>query len=107
MTANRPSEWTHIGQMPRFCANSREISKLQIWGMVQEKSNHNTAKRTSGVWRTTVLGEEFARGIVFTASHAFVLSPGNRLLGFEESLSTIRAVLGKNFDYHELMRGEG
>jgi muconolactone delta-isomerase len=107
MVANYGREWIHTSKMPRFSAQSNEVSKLAFWGLVQQKVNTDSSKRTSGVWRTTVAGEEFAWSRTALPSHVFIESPGNTLAGFESTTTDIVEALGDHFDYPELMRGGG
>lgn len=107
MAANRGREWVSVNEMPRYCANSNEVSKLMHWELAEQKPNTNTGKRTSGVWRLTATGVLFAHDAMTVPSHAFLSSPGNVLLGFEDAHVGVREALGRHFNYAELMTGGG
>lgn len=106
LAKNRALNWTHINQMPRRSINSREFGKLFFWGLITEKREENKGtKRTSGIYRVTIKGSAFAFNRIKVPSHAFIQSPGSRLVGFEETHTSIIDALGKHFNYEELMRG--
>jgi xanthine/CO dehydrogenase XdhC/CoxF family maturation factor len=106
LVVHRGTEWTHTSLLPRFSAQSNEISKLMFWRLVDNQPNLDSAKKTSGVWRATDEGVLFVqRRDSRVPSHVFVRSPGNSLLGFESDTVTAREALGKKFDYAELMAG--
>lgn len=80
-----------------------DYAKLQYWGMIENCPNDNPGQRTSGLWRPTELGVEFAHMRRRAASHAYVFN--NSVVRFEDQYITIEDALGEHFNYRELMRG--
>ena len=103
--------WTQSGyawcdvpsQAPAWVLKAREYPKLAWWGLIEEKPKEEGQKgRTSGLWRVTQLGADFARSCVSVPRYAFVYN------GTVEDFTTaapiyIRSALGDRFDYRELM----
>lgn len=76
------------------------LSLLEWWGLVQQATNSDTAKRCSGRWAATPRGVAFAKGQIAVASHVFLYN--NRVEGWGARETTIRDALGKKFNYEEL-----
>lgn len=108
MATHEAGEWKHLArEAGRYVLRNRDYSKLTHWRMVEERPNLNDpSKRTSGFWRITDRGWEFAANQTREPSHIFVQSPGERFLGFEETSTDVIEALGDHFDYTELMYGE-
>lgn len=79
-----------------------DYAKLRYWGLIEQKPNEDSAKRTSGFWRLTQKGLDFVDLKIGVPSHALVVS-GGMLVGFVDSTVYINDV--PNFNYAELMRG--
>ena len=97
-------QWCNVPQTaPAWVLKAREYPKLAWWGLIEEKPKEDGQKgRTSGVWRVTQLGADFARSCVSVPRYAFVYN------GQVEDFTTaapvyIRSALGDRFDYAELM----
>ena len=107
LVANHDLEFAHIAQGAGvIILRNRDYSKLELWGLIEQKYNNDPAKRTSGVWRATAAGKDFALRKTRVASHIYVLSPGQKVLGWEPATTNVVEALGGDFNYHELMRGE-
>ena len=96
--------WCDVpSQAPSWVLKAREYPKLAWWGLIEEKPKEQHHKgRTSGLWRVTQLGADFARSCVSGPRYAFVYN------GTVEDFTTaapiyIRGALGDRFDYAELM----
>lgn len=96
--------WCNVPQTaPAWVLKAREYPKLAWWDLIEEKPKEDGHKgRTSGVWRVTQLGADFARSCVSVPRYAFVYN------GQVEDFTTaapvyIRSALGDRFDYSELM----
>ena len=102
---NHPTKvWIDVpAQAPSWVLKAREYPKLAWWGLIEEKPKEEHHKgRTSGSWRVTQLGADFARSCVSVPRYAFVYN------GTVEDFTTaapiyIRGALGNRFDYAELM----
>lgn len=79
-----------------------DYAKLRHWGLLESRPNDDETKRTSGLWRPTELGSQFARGVILMPSHAYIYN--NTVDGFTDSTTTIREALGDAFDYAELWK---
>lgn len=84
-----------------------DFAKLIYWKLVEEKprtEGDDSNGRTSGYWRITDKGRQFAKGTVAVESH--VLLYDGQLIGFTPDSITIQEALGSRFNYEELMREE-
>lgn len=81
-----------------------DYGKLAYWGLCKLKANtDDSSRRTTALWRPTSKGVAFAYGSVRVPKWALVYD--GKLLDFDNSSTvSIRDVLGKRFDYAELMR---
>jgi len=99
-------EWVHAPSVaPRHVLRSNEISRLKLWGLVEEKENTATSKKCSGFWKITEKGRDYAGKKIKLPKHCYVYH--KEVLGFSEETADIVDALGDHFDYRELMRGEG
>lgn len=83
-----------------------DYAKTRYYGFVEhkEKDPSDISKRTSGRWRLTEKGLEFVMGMSRVPTHMFIYD--QKFLGFDEKKTTdIKEVLGKDFNYDELMNG--
>ena len=99
--------WINVQrEAPRRLVQSFQLGTLKHWGLVEQKKNERTEKRTSGIWRPTELGRRFVinRWQVMP-THVFIRN-GDRE-GYADETCTIEEALGEDFDYAELMRGGG
>ena len=88
-------------QAPGWLTRSRELPKTRYWGLIEEKPNLDPTKRCSGIWRPTQAGVDFVFSRVSVSSHVYLFN--NTVEGFAETRVLIRDVLGKDFDYSELL----
>lgn len=79
-----------------------DYAKLRHWGLLESRPNDDDTKRTSGLWRPTELGIDFAQGRARMPSHVYIYN--NKVDGFTDSTITIREALGDAFDYAELWK---
>jgi len=99
-------DWVHLRRtIPALVAEVQgDTSKLTHWGLAEAKpSEEDSTKRDSGIWRITAHGRAFVLGTHEVPSHAYVATPGDRLLGMESTTVDIVEALGEHFDYQELM----
>lgn len=83
-----------------------DYAKLRYWGLI-EKSPHNPdpKKKSSGLWRLSTTGRDFALNRVTINSTCYYSHPPGEILGFEPDQVSIVDALGKHFDYSSLMSG--
>ncbi len=107
LTANGDDDaWVHINDLPKRILSSREFGKLIYWGLLEQRTNVEDSRRSSGFWRTTEAGRDFALGLTVVPSHVFVKIPGGEFIDFEDTMVNVHDTIGDRFDYGELMRGE-
>lgn len=80
-------------------------SLLPFWGLIETKPSDDPAKKHSGVWRPTEKGHAFVAGELAIPRRVVVYN--NALERFDGTDATIRAALGKKFNYEELMGAGG
>lgn len=79
-----------------------DFSKLALWGLIEEKENSETKKRTSGLWRLTEKGINFIKGKSSVPKYVFIYN--GKLAEKSAEHVSIRDVLGKEFDYTSLIQ---
>ena len=101
----RRKGWVDVANGPKYILKSREIGKLEHWGLVQRKPHKegDQGKKFSGFWRITEMGERFVKGLTVEPSHVVLYA--NVLQDVSDKLTTIIEALGDKFDYNELMEG--
>ncbi len=96
--------WIHLKQFPMI-QNRRgggDYGKLVHWGLIEQKPNDDEPdKRTSGEWRPTPKGVEFAHRRIKIPDAVFLYD--NIRQGFSDINIDIEYALGQNFSYQELM----
>lgn len=80
-----------------------DFSKAKYWGLIEPKENTDDDKKSSGYWRLTSIGIAFVRGKQSVAGAALVFD--DKVIGFTDDPTDIRAALGHKFSYDELMNG--
>lgn len=93
--------WKHVAHNRGLWCG--DYAKLRYWGLIEQASNDDTAKKTSGQWRPTELGREFAMGN--TTIPKYVYTYDTKALVFSNSQTTVKESLGSKFDYEELIKG--
>jgi len=79
-----------------------DFSKLKHWGLIEkEPINDDPKKRTSGMWKITPLGELFVEDRAKVHKYAHIFNDNLEMMS--GPAVGIREVLGKDFDYSELM----
>jgi len=83
--------------------SNTELSKLAYWGLIEEKKNEDSSKRTSGYWRITQRGIDFVNKKILLPRHALIYN--GKCRGFTKEGVSIIMALGDKFNYDELMQG--
>ena len=91
----------HITDFQVKRAGGGDLAKMEAWGLVEQQTNHETKKRTSGMWRITPYGRNFVFGLVSVPKYKHFYD-GDVYKTSAEHI-TIRDALGKKFNYSELM----
>lgn len=98
------ARWYHVNEAP-LIQNRRgggDKDKLKLFGLAEEKPNHDDPKkRSSGFWRPTKAGIDFADGKITISEKAWTFN--STPLVFSDKHVTIHDVLGKKYDYAEVI----
>lgn len=81
-----------------------DFGKLAYWALIEAAPNDDPAKRTSGIWRPTPRGVEFAHNRLAVASHVEVFN--GQVLAYADDRVTVVDCLGTSFNYADLVAGE-
>ena len=97
----RSGEWINVKDFLREnkFPNSHDWTLLRYWGFLEERQEEGT----SGEWRVTDDGRDFALNQRIAKKHLFLFD--NRFYGWGEATTNILEALGDKFNYFELMRG--
>ena len=103
----RSGEWINIPETgPRFLLRTGgQFSVLEHWGLIEQQASDDGAKRTSGMWRPTDKGVDFATKKVRVPSHVHLYD--NTVRGWSDRSLDVVEALGSKFDYAELMKDGG
>lgn len=102
--ANYPEGWVPVADTaPTFVRRSNEVSRLALWGLVEDQPSDTPARRNSGVWRPTDNGRRFALRTLRVPSHVLIFN--NVIYGWSAEQIDIDGALGEAFRYDELMAG--
>jgi hypothetical protein len=98
--------WVNVSEDgPRWLVKvGGTLATLAHWGLIEDKPNKDTTKRTSGIWRPTKEGVEFAFGHSEVPSHCVLYN--NSPIDWVARRADIIKALGKKFDYQEMMSDE-
>lgn len=99
-------EYHHIGKLVKAgVAGGGDFAKLVYWGLVEEepKDPENKEKRTSGMWKITPTGVAFVENRQTVPRYARVYD--SRFLGLIGDQIGVKDVIGKKFNYEDLMGG--
>jgi len=93
----------HVGEVLKARGMNtigRDFALLKHWGLVEEKINVDTGRRSSGMWKITEEGIEFAQGKSKVARQVFLYNGQVTGRSFEDT--TIFEALGDKFNFSEL-----
>jgi len=82
-------------------ARGGDYGKLRFWSAVEQDINVDTNKKSSGRWRPTKIGIDFAYGRRTLSKKVLIFD--NKAIGFTGPEISIREALGERFDYFTLM----
>ena len=99
-----PGRWINRADGPQI-QNMRgggDYNKLRHWGLIEHAPNEDNPalpKRSSGLWRPTVLGRSFVRNQIALPKYALVFD--RKCFGFEGEEVRLRDCLPEWFDFWE------
>tara|TARA_R110002020_G_scaffold49844_4_gene141544 strand:+ start:722 stop:1303 length:582 start_codon:yes stop_codon:yes gene_type:complete len=83
-----------------------DYAKLRYWGLIEKSpTNPGSKKRSTGLWKLTELGRNFALNKATVNGVCYYSHPPGEVLGFEPDHISIVDALGRYFNYEELMSG--
>lgn len=97
-------DWVDVpNTAPKWLLKSRELPKLVHWGLIEEmpKDPLDTSKRTSGWWRPTSKGRQFAKNTIKVPKRVHLYN--NAVQRFDPEEISILDALGTKFDYADLI----
>lgn len=95
--------WVYVPEAaPHWVSRQREWGRLRYWCLAERKVNDDKHKRTSGIWRPTTVGIDFARGKI--AVPRFVDIYDDTVLRRSRELVRIDATVDERFSYDALTR---
>jgi hypothetical protein len=100
--------WFAVSAFPPWAPQGgiRNWSKLRYWDLVEEKSNVDPSKRSSGAWRLTSFGRRWTRQQERIPERAHLFN--GQCYGFTGDMVTVRQVLERadsDFDYQGFWDG--
>ena len=78
-----------------------DYHKLKHWGFVEQRTNTDKKKKTSGVWRITQWGRDFVDGTM--AAPAYVRLLTDERVRFSDENVLFHQLYGTHFDIREVM----
>lgn len=108
---SRSGDWVHTNRVEalrqrrgiQVTFRGGDPAKLRYWGLIREQWNEDETKRTSGLWRPTDKGIQFAQGQIALPRRALIFD--GQLRGFDGESRFLRESLGDDFDYQKLWSG--
>lgn len=94
--------WVNVKDGPLKATRGGDYGKLLHWGLIEQRPNTDPKKRTSGFWRPTQKGVQFAKNELSVPSHVYIYN--NQARGFSDTAVTIVDALGVKFSYPELLQ---
>lgn len=78
-----------------------DYAKLALWGLAKRKpADEESKSRTSGLWKPTARGIDFAMGRRTVPSHLYLYN--NEIVRASETQTSINKALGEDFDYQDV-----
>lgn len=102
MVKNHGTGWVDIiRNAPPWLRQSRRLTKLKYWGFVVQRDAPPPGKKTSGVWRATLTGEAWIKGML--PAPPWLLIYADKTEGGPAHSIKPHDVLGR-FDYQAMMQ---
>lgn len=98
-----PGQYIHVYENMKAGEKlfNMEYAKLAYWKLIEKKPHTPGEKKSSGFWRITNKGMDFANDLITVPTKAEIYD--DRVVGFSEEHINITKALGKKFDYMVLM----
>jgi len=100
-------EWVNVPKKaPRWLVRSNQLATLRHWKLVEKQAVTDSKVKSSGIWRPTKQGYEWATGVIEIPKFV-VLYKGNTLACYGPPHSFKEAIESDIFDYEEVMEPVG
>lgn len=107
-------DFEHVNEIGRVARSEHDFAKCRYWGLIVQKTNEDTKKKCSGLWKPTEKGITFVEGRIWITRLAVVYNEelqyrkidGEWEEWFEGEEINIHDALGDKFDYAALMGNE-
>jgi hypothetical protein len=100
-----PEDWIDVPKRaPRWVIRTNQLGTVAHWGLLEQATEADGKKRTSGIWRPTNLGRSFVLGKVTVPAWVELLN--NEVEAWATEQVSITDVVGVDFDFSELMEGD-
>jgi hypothetical protein len=97
------TDWVHV---PSLGLPGGHFAKMRYWGLIEGRDEEREdGSRRNGWWRVTPSGEQWINDKRCSIPERADIYD-NRCLGLHGSAVTIREVLGRRFDYDDLMEAD-
>ena len=98
---DRGDGWVHVpSNAPAWMLRAQQLPTLHLWGLVEDFPKQ-TRLASSGLWRVTPLGIDFANNRTRVNKYVYVYN--NTLLDKDGADISIIDALGDKYNYHEIM----
>ena len=91
--------WVHVKELRGYNGGG-DFAKLVRWGLIFQKANEDSGKRSSGCWMPTQKGIDFVERKITVVK--YLLCFNNTVLGEAGKQVSIIDALGRKFNYSEL-----
>jgi hypothetical protein len=101
------SGWVDVpNRAPQWLTKTNQHTTLRWWGLLEKgemtrEDQESTGKKDSGFWRPTSKGVAFAKGQISVPYYARTYN--GQVIELTGKSILIQDVLGKRFDYNEIM----
>ncbi len=81
--------------------NGGEFAQMKRWDLIDDETNDQDNKRTSGLWHITPIGIDFVLGR--SQTFAYMYTYNGKTIRHSTELIDIKHALGDKFNYREMM----
>lgn len=100
-----PDEYIHMmSDAPKWVVKTNQVVTIGHWKLIETKPRgKDQTGKSSGFWRPTDSGVQFAKGAIEVPSHVYLYD--GVPVRWQESKIAIREALGSHFNYDEMIAG--
>lgn len=99
-------EWVDVPrQAPKWLLQTKQLSTVSWWGLIESRENTDSTKKNSGYWRPTEHGRAFVSGEISVPTRVYTYN--GEVLGFSPEHIRFRdALASPGFNYEDAMSSE-